>query len=179
LASVNLFGTIRVTKAFLPLIRRSQGRVVNISSITGILSTPFLGAYSITKSGLETFSNILRLEMKPFNVKVCTIRPGNFLAASNITGIAGEEPARTARHFWDQLGDTVQKDYGKQILEKEIATLQILTKIAVRKNNSISLIASQRRFFERSEKKRRVGGASNPSGPKKKPCLCICLCVYL
>ena len=80
--------------------------------------------------------------MKPFNVKVCTIRPGNFLAASNITGIAGEEPARTARHFWDQLGDTVQKDYGKQILEKEIATLQILTKIAVRKNNSISLIVA-------------------------------------
>lgn len=79
------------------------------------------------------FSNVLRLEMKPFNVKVCTIRPGNFLAAANTTGIAGEEPARTARHFWDQLGDAVQKDYGKQILEKEITTLQILTKIAVRK----------------------------------------------
>ncbi len=79
------------------------------------------------------FSNVLRLVMKPVNVNVCSIRPGNFLAAANITGIAGEEPARTARHFWDQLGDAVQKDYGKQILEKEITTLQILTKIAVRK----------------------------------------------
>lgn len=131
LASVNLFGAIRVTKAFLPLIRRSQGRIVNVSSVLGFLATPFVGAYSITKTGLEMFSDVLRLEMKPFNVKVCTIEPGNFLAATEISGVTGEDPGRAARHFYDQLGDAVQQDYGRKILEKETRTLNVLKKIGV------------------------------------------------
>lgn len=79
IAAVNLFGTMRTTKTFLPLIRKSQGRVVNVSSTLGRVVTPFLGVYCITKHGIEAYSDVLRLEMKRFNVKVCTIEPGNFM----------------------------------------------------------------------------------------------------
>ena len=91
-------GMVRVTKAFLPLIRRNQGRgvtfnlavnfyltaeyllrfyflaVVNISSIMGRIATPFSSAYCMSKFSIEAFSDILRLEMKKFNVKVHTFK---------------------------------------------------------------------------------------------------------
>uniref|UniRef100_A0A0P4XHT6 D-beta-hydroxybutyrate dehydrogenase, mitochondrial-like protein n=1 Tax=Daphnia magna TaxID=35525 RepID=A0A0P4XHT6_9CRUS len=95
---------MRVTKAFLPLIRKSQGRIVNVSSILGRVADPFLGAYCISKFALEAFSEILRFQMVPFNVKVNTIEPGNFLSAVNIT--AGIESMNAAtRSTWDQLDE--------------------------------------------------------------------------
>jgi 3-hydroxybutyrate dehydrogenase len=132
-ASVNLFGAIRVTRAFLPLVRRTQGRIINVSSLTAVMAVPFTGAYNIAKRGLEAFNDTLRLEMKPFKVKVITINPGNFLAANVVSGetaVQAGDPARMARHFWDQLGDAVQRDYGKQILEKELRSIHALTTIA-------------------------------------------------
>lgn len=72
---VNVFGLFAVTKAFLPALRQSKGRVVNMSSVSGQLSTPFLGAYCATKFALEAFSDSLRREMRPFDVDVVVIRP--------------------------------------------------------------------------------------------------------
>ncbi len=77
--AVNLFGTIAVTKAFLPLIRRSfrgcvvllhvsrsSGRIVNIASITSRLSLPGCAPYGVSKSGVESFSDSLRHEIAIF-----------------------------------------------------------------------------------------------------------------
>ncbi|XP_078693702.1 estradiol 17-beta-dehydrogenase 2-like [Branchiostoma floridae x Branchiostoma belcheri] len=52
---VDTFGTVRVTKAFLPLIRREKGRVVNISSVNGLYPSPMAGAYSMAKAAVEFF----------------------------------------------------------------------------------------------------------------------------
>ena len=57
---VNLFGTIDVTLTFLPLVRKSRGRVVNTSSVSGRLALPAFAAYSISKYGVEAFSDTLR-----------------------------------------------------------------------------------------------------------------------
>lgn len=84
MAAVNLFGAIRVSKAFALLIRKSKGRIVNISSVLGRSTYRRLSAYCIIKHEMEGFSNVLRKEMKQFDVKVCTIEPGNFI---NFTGI--------------------------------------------------------------------------------------------
>lgn len=73
---VNYFGLIAMTQAYLPLIRKTKGRVINISSIAGRLASPFLGPYSSSKFAVEAISDSLRREMLPFDVKVVVIEPG-------------------------------------------------------------------------------------------------------
>ncbi|XP_045171485.2 D-beta-hydroxybutyrate dehydrogenase, mitochondrial-like [Mercenaria mercenaria] len=67
--NINLYGPIRVTKEFLPLIRQSKGRVVNITSVHGLMTLPVQSNYETAKHGVETLSDSLRLEMKKFGVK--------------------------------------------------------------------------------------------------------------
>lgn len=74
--AVNVFGPIALTQALLPMLRKNQGRVVNIGSISGRISSPFMGAYSASKFALEAFSDSLRREMKNFGVFVSQVDPG-------------------------------------------------------------------------------------------------------
>lgn len=74
---VNLFGHIELTRQLLPLLRKAGGRVVNISSISGRISPPYFGPYTCSKRALEAFSDVLRLEMRRFGVKVIVVEPGN------------------------------------------------------------------------------------------------------
>ena len=73
---VNVFGLVEVTRAFLPLIRKTRGRVVNVSSISGRFVTPYLGAYSASKFAVEAISDALRRELRQFGVHVSLIEPG-------------------------------------------------------------------------------------------------------
>lgn len=73
---VNLFGVLNLTRACLPLLRRAQGRVVNMSSISGRLVTPFLGPYCASKFALEAVSDALRIELRPQGIRVALIEPG-------------------------------------------------------------------------------------------------------
>jgi NAD(P)-dependent dehydrogenase (short-subunit alcohol dehydrogenase family) len=74
---VNLLGQIAVTQAFLPLLRKATGRVVNMSSISGRFVYPFFGPYAISKFGLEAFSDGLRRELLPWGMHVASIEPGS------------------------------------------------------------------------------------------------------
>ncbi len=79
---VNVFGMLRVTQTFLPLLgaRNPQagrvGRIVNISSVGGKLSTPFLGAYAGSKHAVEALSDALRRELAVYGIDVIIIEPG-------------------------------------------------------------------------------------------------------
>jgi len=73
---VNLFGVVAVTKAFLPLLKESRGRIVNISSISVRLRPPFNSPYVSSKCALEAFSDCLRRELYPFGIEVVVIQPG-------------------------------------------------------------------------------------------------------
>jgi NAD(P)-dependent dehydrogenase (short-subunit alcohol dehydrogenase family) len=75
---VNLMGVYRVTKGFAPLIIESRGRIVNISSIAGVLSGRFWAPYNITKHALEAYTDDLAEEMALFDVKVSAVNPGNY-----------------------------------------------------------------------------------------------------
>jgi NAD(P)-dependent dehydrogenase (short-subunit alcohol dehydrogenase family) len=75
---VNVFGPYRVTKAFAPLIIESKGRISTTGSISGILSGPFFGAYSISKHAVESYTDSLAAEMAKFDVQVSIIDPGNY-----------------------------------------------------------------------------------------------------
>ncbi len=81
---VNVFGVIRMIRAVAPLMRQQKsGRIINLSSIAGRVSTPVNGLYSSTKFALEALSDALRVELSPFGVQVVVIEPGaiktNFL----------------------------------------------------------------------------------------------------
>ncbi len=75
---VNLFGPYRVTKAFADLLIESEGRIMTVSSIAGILSGPFIGAYSMSKHGVEAYTDVLAAELDRFNVAVAAVEPGNY-----------------------------------------------------------------------------------------------------
>ncbi len=87
LYEVNVFGLLAVTKEFIPLLRASQGRILNIGSASGLVSLPFLSPYSSSKFALEAISDSLRLELRPWNIKV-------------IDAVLGD--VRTA--VWDKAG---------------------------------------------------------------------------
>jgi len=78
LMNVNLYGPYRVTKAFSPLIVASKGRITTIGSISGILTGPGSGAYSMSKHAIEAFSDVLAAEMAPRGVQVSIVEPGNY-----------------------------------------------------------------------------------------------------
>jgi NAD(P)-dependent dehydrogenase (short-subunit alcohol dehydrogenase family) len=78
LFDVNVFGPYRVTKAFAPLVIEGKGRIVNVSSISGILSGAFLGPYSMSKHAIEAYADALSAELAPLGVRVSLIEPGNY-----------------------------------------------------------------------------------------------------
>ncbi|XP_033735856.1 D-beta-hydroxybutyrate dehydrogenase, mitochondrial-like [Pecten maximus] len=113
-AEVNLYGMIRVIKTFLPMIRKSKGRIVNVSSVKGRYSWPCDSVYIVTKHGMETMSDSLRLEMKKFGVNVSVIEPGQFTEATSING--PEQMKRFKKeinYMWEQASDDVRQTYGR------------------------------------------------------------------
>ena len=73
----NVFGLMAVTRAFLPeMFTRGAGRVVNVSSVSGRIPAPMLGAYHASKYALEALSDALRMELQPFGIRVVVVEPG-------------------------------------------------------------------------------------------------------
>jgi len=76
LFDVNLFGVIRMTNAVLPLMRqRGQGRIINISSVLGLIPAPYSAHYAATKHALEGYSESLDHETRAFNVRIALVEP--------------------------------------------------------------------------------------------------------
>jgi len=97
----NFMGAVNVIQAVLPAMRKQKsGTIINISSIGGLMGLPFQGFYSASKFAIEGMSEALRMELKPFNIKVVVIRPGDFFtsftsnrkADENISGNNPYEP---------------------------------------------------------------------------------------
>jgi len=75
--ATNVFGLLAVTRAFLPRMRRrGHGKVINVGSIGGRLTTPFMGAYHASKYAVEALSDAMRIELSPFGVRVVLVEPG-------------------------------------------------------------------------------------------------------
>ena len=78
---VNVVGQLRVLQAFLPALRRRNGRVVLMGSIGGRSALPFLGAYAMSKFALEAMADSLRVELAPFDMHVSIVEPGTIATA--------------------------------------------------------------------------------------------------
>lgn len=121
---VNVFAVINVTKIFLPLIRKSKGRVINISSISAHMASPFLGPYVASKFALRGLTDSLRREVINLGVKVISIEPGP------IRTEIWAKSLRTSESHEKKLSPELQKTYGPLLRATQI-TVEKAAKEAV------------------------------------------------
>lgn len=74
----NFGGVLRLTQAVLPIMRKQQyGKIINISSIAGLMGLPYRSIYSASKFAVEGLTEALRAEVSKFNIQACTVQPGS------------------------------------------------------------------------------------------------------
>ena len=76
LMEVNVIGLLAVTKAFIPMLRKSKGRIINIGSTSSLIAFPGASAYSASKFAVRAITDSLRLELKSFGISVVLVAPG-------------------------------------------------------------------------------------------------------
>lgn len=108
---INVVGQLRVTQAFLPLIRAARGRIVNMSSIGGRVAIPLVGPYNASKFALEGMSDALRRELRPWGIEVVLIEPG--AVATPIWGKGEEQAEQLAQNapaeVTERYGEVIEK----------------------------------------------------------------------
>ncbi|HVT21933.1 MAG TPA: SDR family NAD(P)-dependent oxidoreductase, partial [Mycobacteriales bacterium] len=93
---INVVGQVAVTQAVLPRLRKSHGRVVFVSSVSGRITTPLTGAYSASKFALEALADAARMELHPWGIRVSVV-----------------EPAQTDTDMWRTADETAQAEADK------------------------------------------------------------------
>ncbi|MDH3549975.1 MAG: SDR family oxidoreductase [Gammaproteobacteria bacterium] len=116
--SVNVDGVVRVTRAFIPLIVESKGRIVTTGSIAGIRSSPGGSVYSMTKHAVEALTDSLAAEMADAGVQVSVIEPGAYKSRirRNAIGRFMDSVAASGGEVPDEM-----REQAKQLAEQEIA----------------------------------------------------------
>jgi len=113
--AVNVFGLGRVTRALLPLMRaQGSGTVINISSVVGKVSMPFLSWYAASKHAVEGLSDGLRKEVAPFGIKVILVEPGSINTGFEdvaMETLANSEEPEAYHAMRDTFARLVRKSY--------------------------------------------------------------------
>jgi NAD(P)-dependent dehydrogenase (short-subunit alcohol dehydrogenase family) len=120
---VNVFGSLSVTRAMLPLLRmphgaaQARGRIVNIGSVSGAITVPFMGAYSASKHAVEAVAQALRRELMPQGIEVTTIEPG-FVRSRMFEKAA---PQRAAERYAGTAYAAAWRQFNLSLLQQEQA----------------------------------------------------------
>jgi NAD(P)-dependent dehydrogenase (short-subunit alcohol dehydrogenase family) len=117
---INLVGQVAVTQRFLPALRAGRGRIVNVSSIGGRVALPLVGAYNMSKFGMEGMSDSLRRELRPHGVDVIVIEPGG------VKTPIWQKGHELADDLQDDMPPEAQRLYGRMIeaLRKQTVKIQ-------------------------------------------------------
>src|SRR5262249_49505357 len=129
----NFFGVVRMVSTVLPLMRQQkQGHIINVSSLSGVSSIPFMGMYSASKFALEGFTEALRLEVSPFNIRVSLTEAG-FLKTPMMN--KRQASARQIEEYdrWRQRAFTAIRDQEQKAPGPELVS-QALLRIIASKN---------------------------------------------
>jgi NAD(P)-dependent dehydrogenase (short-subunit alcohol dehydrogenase family) len=118
---VNVFGQIAVTQAFLPMIRKLLGRIVNISSVGAHIAIPFGGVLGASKSAFGSLSDSLRLELRPFGIRVCVVEPASIRTPAVEKTLGDVEalirclPPEGAQRYGDMLRNFTKRAYAREM----------------------------------------------------------------
>lgn len=142
---VNLFGLARLTQLILPHMRKQRsGKIINISSMGGRITTYFGAWYHATKYALEGFSDALRMEVKEFGIDVILVEPGGIktdwgsIAADHLADSAKNGPYKLAAQ---KAADGMRKLYNGKMMSDPIVIAKIIAKaIATKKPRARYLI---------------------------------------
>jgi NAD(P)-dependent dehydrogenase (short-subunit alcohol dehydrogenase family) len=110
---VNLIGQVAVTQALIPAMRGARGRLVFISSIGGLVATPYMSPYHASKFGIEAVGDALRQELRRFGVQVSIVEPGSIATPIWDKGRA------TAQEVRGNLSSDGQELYGESLAHTE------------------------------------------------------------
>ncbi|VFQ46747.1 SDR family NAD(P)-dependent oxidoreductase [Desulfoluna butyratoxydans] len=107
----NLFGQIALIQAVVPaMIQRGAGHIINIGSVSGILPTPFSGAYAASKAAFHAASDALRLELAPFGIKVVIVQPGGIASRFSANAEAQlKETTKNLNHYAASMDAIVRR----------------------------------------------------------------------
>jgi short-subunit dehydrogenase len=124
----NVFGLLAMTRAFVPEMRaRGAGRIVHVGSMGGKITFPFMGAYNATKYALESLSDAMRLELRPFGISVSLIEPGAINTEFNGVAVGTMQKYQLENTVYAPIAkraDEVQRRF-----EKMAATPATVTKV--------------------------------------------------
>lgn len=140
---VNLMGMIKVTRQFLPLIRRSKGRIINIESLAALMPIPHSLFYGTSKAGAGGFSDNLRVGMYRFGVSVVSINPffyKNQISDNQILSSLYENYFRTS-------SEEVRNAYGENFMKKAKKTISSI-KYAFKSSAVPNVIVSALTVYE-------------------------------
>jgi NAD(P)-dependent dehydrogenase (short-subunit alcohol dehydrogenase family) len=163
---VNVFGVIRMTKAVLPSMRQQRsGRIVNISSVMGLIPSPFMALYSASKHAVEGYSQALDHEVRDFGIRVVLVEPGYTRTGFESNALAADQqskhytPARTNAQA--VLRIEVAKADPPEVVATTVVTAAAATKPQLRytAGRDATTISLLRRFvpaaaFDKSLRKR-------------------------
>jgi len=115
LFETNFFGTLRVIKQVLPIMRKQQnGRIINISSIGGVLGLPFQGTYSATKFAVEGMTEALRMEVRSFGIDVVLVEPGDFKTGFTKNRKKHKTTEKTSPYHMSQIATEIVVEHDEQ-----------------------------------------------------------------
>ncbi|HDI79064.1 MAG TPA: SDR family NAD(P)-dependent oxidoreductase [Desulfobacteraceae bacterium] len=130
---VNLFSMLRITQASLPGMRaKRKGFIINISSIVGKFVFPLSGIYASTKFALEAINDALRMELRPFGIRVICIRPGVINTEFNEVAnrLSKRISERTPKDY-EPIADAVGKSMQRLFFNVEIPGPQLIANIVI------------------------------------------------
>jgi NAD(P)-dependent dehydrogenase (short-subunit alcohol dehydrogenase family) len=145
----NFFGVVRMVTAVLPLMRQQRhGQIINVSSLSGVTSIPFMGIYSASKFAVEGYTEALRMEVKPFNIHVSLTEAG-FLK----TPMMDKRQTSAARvneyDLWRRSAFTSIRDKEEKAPGPQLVAETILKIISSKTPRLHYLIGSQARLVSR------------------------------
>jgi len=121
---VNVYGPVRMIKAFEPLILASKGRIVNIGSISGIGASPNLMAYAMSKHAIEALTDVLAGELADTGVHVIVVEPGNYdseIGKNAIMRVGANSPVLSSPGYKLQADRSIYKEPDEVAIAVEAA----------------------------------------------------------
>jgi NAD(P)-dependent dehydrogenase (short-subunit alcohol dehydrogenase family) len=105
----------------LPLIRRARGRIINMGSVGADITFPFGGVLCASKSALRSLNDALRLELRPYGIRVCLIEPATIHTPAaekmlgDVEGIIRKLPPEGAARYGDKLRVFTRRSYSQEV----------------------------------------------------------------